>query len=81
MMMGSGSLPRLRRQVAASNDGSSMMEGKEPMLSVDFLKSGWFLMAEAQVTLIVIVMTVLIARSCSNLLGFFHKSYKTTGSR
>jgi hypothetical protein len=47
IMMGSGSLPRLQRQVAASNDGSSMMEAKEPMLLVDFLKSGWFLMAEA----------------------------------
>jgi hypothetical protein len=28
------------------------------MLSVDFLKSGWFLMAEAQVTMVVIVMVV-----------------------
>jgi hypothetical protein len=58
MMMGSGSFPRLRRQVEASNDGSLMMEAKEPMLSVDFLKSGWFLMAEAQVTMVVIVMVV-----------------------
>jgi hypothetical protein len=62
MMIGSGSLPRLRRQVAASNDGSSMMEAREPMLSVDFLKSGWFLMAEAQVTLVAIVMIVLDAK-------------------
>jgi hypothetical protein len=72
MMMGSGSLPRLRKQVAASNDGLSMMEAKELMLSVDFLKLGWFLMAEAQVSLVAIVMIVLVARSCSsNLLGFF----------
>jgi hypothetical protein len=62
MMIGSGSLPRLRRQVAASNDGSSMMEARELMLSVDFLKSGWFLMAEAQVTLVAIVMIVLDAK-------------------
>jgi hypothetical protein len=72
MMMGSGSLPRLRKQVAASNDGLSMMEAKELMLSVDFLKLGWFLMAEAQVSLVAIVMIVLVARSySSNLLGFF----------
>jgi hypothetical protein len=73
IMMGSGLLPRLWRQVAASNDGLLMMEAKEPMLSVDFLKLGWFLMAEAQVTLVAIVMIVLVARSCSNLLGFFYK--------
>ena len=62
MMIGSGSMPRLRRQVAASNDGSSMMEAREPMLLADFLKSGWFLMAEAQVTLVAIVMMVLDAK-------------------
>jgi hypothetical protein len=59
-MMGPGSLPRLRRQVAASNDGSSMMEAKEPMLSVDFLKSGWFLMAEAQATLVAVEMMIVL---------------------
>jgi hypothetical protein len=57
-------LPRLRRQVAASNDGSSMMEAKEPMLSVDFLKWGWFLMAEAQVTFVAVdMMIVLVAKA------------------
>jgi hypothetical protein len=34
------------------------------MLSVDFLKSGWFLMAEAQVTLVVVdMMIVLVAKA------------------
>ena len=50
MMVGPGLLPRLQRQVVASNDGPLMMEAKEPMLLVDFLKLGWFLMAEAQVS-------------------------------
>ena len=53
---------KVARQVAASSDGSLMMEAKEPMLSDDFLKSGWFLMAEAQVTLVAIVMIVLVAK-------------------
>ncbi len=60
MMIGSGSLPRLRRQVEASNDGSTMMEAREPMLSVDFLKSGWFLMAEAQVKLVAVDMMIVL---------------------
>ena len=59
-MMGSGSLPTLQRQVAASNDVSSMIEAKEPMLSVDFLKSGWFLMAEAQVKLVAVDMMIVL---------------------
>jgi hypothetical protein len=33
---------------------SMMMEAIEPMLSVDFLKPGWFLMAEAQVRLVMV---------------------------
>ncbi len=39
-----------------------MMEANEPMLSADFSKSGWFLMAEAQVTLVAMVMMVLVAK-------------------
>jgi hypothetical protein len=53
-MMGLGLLPRLQRQVMVSNDGSSMMEAMEPILSLDFLKLGWFFMAKAQVALVMV---------------------------
>jgi hypothetical protein len=62
MMMGSELLPRFFRQTVALNDGLLMMEAKESMLLVDFLKLGWFLMAEAQVTLVAIVMIVLVGK-------------------
>jgi hypothetical protein len=60
MMTGSGSLLRLPRQVVALNEGSLMMEANELMLSVDFMKSGWFLMAAAQVTLVEVVMVMIV---------------------
>jgi hypothetical protein len=60
MITGSGSLPRLRRQVVALNEGLLMMEANEPMLLVDFVKLGWFLMAAAQVTLVEVVMVMIV---------------------
>jgi hypothetical protein len=37
-----------------------MMEAKEPMLLVDFLKQGWFLMGEAQFRLVALVMLIVL---------------------
>jgi hypothetical protein len=72
-----GSLSRFQRQVMAPNEGSLMMEAMEPMLLVGFLKPGWFSMAEAKVTL------VMVRSSCCNKRkgsSFFLKNnnYETT---
>jgi hypothetical protein len=59
-------------ELMASNDGLLMTEAMLPMLLVNFLKSGWLLIAKAQFTLITVRLERVFAKRrgrCNLVLG------------